>query len=94
MFAIELARHAITVNAYAPGMTRTAMWDGLAKDLEELGVKDKNQSSDQYAADSTAMGRIGTPEDIANVVGGFLAGPNSGFVTGQTIVIDGGSVLI
>ena len=42
-------------------------------------------------AGRTMVGRVGAPEDIANAVG-FLAGPEAGFVTGQTLVVDGGRV--
>ena len=92
VFAMEMARHSITVNAYAPGVIGTPMWEGLSKDLEELGLKDKSQSTEQHGATLSALGRIGTPEDVANVVGGFLATPNADFVVGQTIVVDGGIV--
>jgi meso-butanediol dehydrogenase / (S,S)-butanediol dehydrogenase / diacetyl reductase len=38
------------------------------------------------------MKRVSVPDDVGKVVGGFLAGPDSEFVTGQTIVVDGGII--
>ena len=78
--AIELARQGITVNAVLPGNIRT---EGLA----ELG--------DDYAATMTAaipLGRLGTVEEIGHACL-FLASVEAGFITGQTLVVDGGQVL-
>lgn len=92
VFALELAKHSITVNAYAPGIVGTPMWKSIREGLEERNVMDKETSLEEYASSINAMGRLGTPEDVANVVGGFLAGPDAAYLTGQTIVIDGGIV--
>lgn len=92
VFALELAKHGITVNAYAPGMTGTPMWDGIWQALEQRNLTDKSTTAGDYAANMNAMGRLGKPEDIANVVAGFLVGPNASYMTGQTLVIDGGTV--
>ena len=80
--AAELGERGIRVNAIAPGAIDTDM----AQDF--LG-------SDEGKAQITsiqALKRIGQPEDIANVAG-FLAGPDSGWVTGQVIDTSGGSRL-
>ena len=90
--AMELARHKIAVNAYAPGIVGTAMWDQIDEKLGELEGRQKGESVTKYATDLTAMGRVSVPDDVAKVVGGFLAGKDSDFVTGQTIVVDGGIV--
>ena len=45
-----------------------------------------------YSSTLTALGRVSTPEDVGNVVGGFMVSRDSDFVTGQTIVIDGGII--
>lgn len=84
VFAMEMAKHHIQVNAYAPGIVGTAMWDLIDEKLGETVLK--------YATDLTAMQRVSVPDDVAKVVGGFLAGPDSEFVTGQTIVVDGGII--
>ena len=94
VFALDLARNGITVNAYAPGTTKTVMWDGLVKDMEDLGFKDKTQTADEFAAAGVPLGRIATADDIADVVGAFLVGPYSRFMTGQIITIDGGATLL
>ncbi|MEU2929332.1 3-oxoacyl-ACP reductase FabG [Streptomyces sp. NPDC007251] len=82
--AAELGPYGVTVNAVAPGFVATPMVDALA---ERLGA-DRAQFLDRAAAES-ALGRVGSVEDIAAVVA-FLAGPDSGFVTGQTVYVDGG----
>lgn len=78
--ARELGPHGITVNAVAPGATPTE-----ATDPEEV---ERQQST--IAARS--IPRMQTPEDIVGTVL-FLASPAAAFVTGQTVVVDGGRVL-
>jgi 3-oxoacyl-[acyl-carrier protein] reductase len=69
----------ITVNAVAPGMTRTRQPERDARGFEEAGTR-------------IPLGRVAEPDDIADVVA-FLAGGGSRYITGQTIVVDGGAVL-
>lgn len=78
--ARELSKRNITCNAVAPGFIKTEMTDVL-----DDAVKDamKNQ---------IPLGRIGEPEDIANAVA-FLASDNASYITGQTLVVDGGMVM-
>jgi 3-oxoacyl-[acyl-carrier protein] reductase len=78
--AIELARYNITVNAIAPGFIHTAMTDAIPEELRAGMIK------------SIPVGREGAPYDIARVYL-FLASPESGFITGQLFVIDGGQTL-
>ena len=92
VFAMELAKHSITVNAYAPGIIGTPMWNSIREGLEERNFMDKKTTLEDYASNINVMGRLGAPEDVANVVGGFLTGPNAAYLTGQTIVVDGGIV--
>ncbi|OZM81928.1 3-ketoacyl-ACP reductase [Pseudonocardia sp. MH-G8] len=75
--ARELGSRAVTVNAVLPGLTDT---DGLRPEIRE------NASS---IIQMTPLGRIGTPEDVAEVVA-FLASAESRWVTGQTIGASGG----
>jgi NAD(P)-dependent dehydrogenase (short-subunit alcohol dehydrogenase family) len=92
VFAMEMARHAITVNAYAPGIVGTAMWDLIDEKLGEVEGRPKGETVVKYSKELTALGRVSVPEDVSNVVGGFLCSSDSGFCTGQTIVVDGGIV--
>lgn len=77
--AKELGPRGITVNAVAPGFIDTDMTANLADDLKEGAKK------------QIALGRFGKPEEIANVVA-FLASDDASFITGQTIVADGGMI--
>lgn len=88
---MEMAEHNITVNAYAPGIVGTAMWDLID---EKLGAKTGAKKGDtikKYSEELIALKRTSTPEDVAGTVS-FLAGTDSDYMTGQTVVIDGGIV--
>jgi 3-oxoacyl-[acyl-carrier protein] reductase len=76
----ELAPAGIRVNAVAPGFIDTDMTQALPED--------------KYAERMTsiAMGRIGTPEDVARTIA-FLAGDDAAYVTGQIIGVDGGMLI-
>ncbi|MGC9666653.1 SDR family oxidoreductase [Planosporangium sp. 12N6] len=78
-FAHELAPK-VRVNAVAPGIVRTKLARALWENHEE-----------QLKA-QLPLGRIGEPTDIAEAIG-FLAGPASSWITGQTLVIDGGATI-
>jgi 3-oxoacyl-[acyl-carrier protein] reductase len=79
--AVELARSGVRVNAVAPGYIRTA----------QLLSKEHSLGPDGAAAAATniPMGRLGEPEDVADVIT-FLASSAARYITGQTIVVDGG----
>jgi NAD(P)-dependent dehydrogenase (short-subunit alcohol dehydrogenase family) len=81
VMAKELGRRGITVNAIAPGFTLTEASKGLLDDAASYGV------------DRGALRRASQPEDIVGAAL-YLAGPDSGFVTGQTMVVDGGRQFI
>ncbi len=78
--AKELGPSGITVNAVAPGFIDTDM--------------NKNISSDDRESfrEETPLGKIGTPEDVANLLL-FLASDSADFITGQVIGVDGGAIL-
>ncbi|MFJ7206598.1 SDR family oxidoreductase [Streptomyces sp. NPDC098789] len=80
--ANELGRRGITVNTVEPGVVLTDMVAAYAAVPEAVAGLEA----------ITALGRIGEPEDIADVVG-FLAGPQGRWVTGQTIDVSGGTYL-
>jgi len=92
VFAMEMSKHKIAVNAYAPGIVGTAMWDLIDEKLGEIEGRPRGETVKKYSQELTAMGRVSVPEDVGKAVGGFLCGPDSDFVTGQTIVVDGGIV--
>ena len=81
VMAKELGRRGITVNAIAPGFTLTEASYGLMENAENYGV------------DRGAIKRASQPEDIVGAAL-FLAGPDSSYYTGQTMVVDGGRQFI
>ena len=78
--ALELAKHNITVNAVLPGNIWT---EGLA---------DAGEDYERTMRASIPLGRLGAVEDIGHAVL-YFASKEAGFVTGQTLIIDGGQVL-
>jgi len=75
--AKEVGSRGITANAVAPGFIETDMTAGLGDDLRDA------------AAGGIALGRFGTPGEIASAVG-YLASDAASYITGQVIVVDGG----
>ncbi|KAF3016211.1 hypothetical protein E8E14_011438 [Neopestalotiopsis sp. 37M] len=90
-YASELAEHHITVNAYAPGIIGTAMWELIDAELAKKSGVPKGSVIEKYVTELTALGRVGTADDVARHVS-FLASSDSNFVTGQTQIIDGGII--
>ena len=82
VFAQELGPKGINVNAIAPGWIKTDMTVGKSGPEEDAKVNKRK-------AELAAMRRIGDPQDIANLAL-YLASDESNFITGQTIVADGG----
>lgn len=78
-YAVENGRHNIRINAIAPGLVKT----DFARALYE------NPEAAKAAIARTPMGRLGEPEDIAGAAV-LLASPAASWLTGQTIVVDGG----
>lgn len=88
--ARALAEHNITVNAFSPGVVKTPLWTTLDKDLEAIGEGDSGFDS---MAAGILLGRAAQPEDIVPTAL-FLASSDSDYVTGQTMAIDGGMILV
>lgn len=78
--AREIGSRNVTVNVVAPGFIETDMTDGLGSSVAEEVVQ------------RVALGRLGQPEEIAAAVG-YLASDDASYVTGQTLVVDGGLAL-
>ncbi|RSM19155.1 hypothetical protein CDV31_002076 [Fusarium ambrosium] len=90
-FAMEMAPHKITVNAYAPGIVGTAMWDLIDEELAKVHGAKKGDMIKKHSDDLISLGRTSVPEDVAKMVS-FLSGPDSDYVTGQTLLVDGGII--
>jgi len=77
--ALELSPHNINVNAIAPGVIATKMTEDMLKD----------KKTKEVLLASTPLGRVGQPEEIGKAAV-FLASDDSNFITGHTLVVDGG----
>lgn len=78
--AKELGSRGITANLVSPGPTET-----------ELFLNGKTKEQLETFGKMAALGRLGKPQDIANVIS-FMAGPDSNWITGQNIFVNGGTV--
>jgi NAD(P)-dependent dehydrogenase (short-subunit alcohol dehydrogenase family) len=81
--ALDEAQHGIRVNAVCPGYTRTRML------MSGIGPTEDPVAAEREMAAIHPLGRIGEPMEIANVVA-FLASDEASFVTGGTMLVDGG----
>jgi 2-hydroxycyclohexanecarboxyl-CoA dehydrogenase len=84
--AKELARFNIRVNAVSPGPVQTALWDSL-----HSGEKGKRVT--EAVTRAIPLRRLGTPEDVADVVAFFIS-DDARYLTGQVLSIDGGLTMI
>jgi 3-oxoacyl-[acyl-carrier protein] reductase len=78
--AREVGSRSITCNAVAPGFIETAMTSGFSEDFKQNALK------------AIPLGRIGTPEDVANAVA-FLASDEASYITGHVLSINGGMLM-
>ncbi len=81
--ALAYARDGVRINAICPGPIDTPLLQGYFRDRKEMA---------DYYAEHNPMGRIGTPDDVANVAV-FLASDEANYVTGATYTVDGGGSL-
>jgi meso-butanediol dehydrogenase/(S,S)-butanediol dehydrogenase/diacetyl reductase len=88
--ARELAHLGITVNAYCPGIVNTPMMRKVAQDVADNAKQSVEWGMEQFAQ-HIALKRLSQPEDVAACVS-FLSGPDSDYMTGQAVIIDGGMV--
>ncbi|NUL83299.1 MAG: 3-oxoacyl-[acyl-carrier-protein] reductase [Armatimonadetes bacterium] len=75
--ALEIGSRGVTCNAVAPGFIDTEMTEGLSQELKEVALK------------RIPLGRMGQVADVAHAVL-FLLSPEASYITGQTLVVDGG----
>jgi NAD(P)-dependent dehydrogenase (short-subunit alcohol dehydrogenase family) len=96
VIAKELAPHGITVNAICPGVLWTAFWEKLAQFIADTNPAFKGMTArqvfDKRVADVIPMKREQTPEDIGWAAV-FLASDQARNITGQSLNVDGGSVI-
>ncbi|MBF6225985.1 3-oxoacyl-ACP reductase FabG [Nocardia abscessus] len=83
--ALELGPYGVTVNAVAPGYIATAM---TAATADRVGMNAEDHQ--KAAAERTPLGRVGRPEEVAAVIA-FLASDEAGYVSGQTLYVNGGA---
>lgn len=88
--AQEWAQYGITVNAYCPGIVGTAMWDLIDEELAKHMGLQKGEALKQYS-ELITLGRVEEPEDVAAFVS-YLASRDSDYMTGQSVMIDGGII--
>lgn len=88
-----LAEHAITCNAFAPGVVDTPLWEQLDADLVAIGDADHPGQAMADFSSGILRGRPALPADIVGTAL-YLASSDSDYLTGQVIMIDGGMVLV
>ncbi|WP_241647648.1 (S)-acetoin forming diacetyl reductase [Rosenbergiella metrosideri] len=88
--ARDLAPLGITVNAYCPGIVKTPMWQRIDKEISAAAGQPEGYGTEQFAKRIT-LGRLSEADDVAACVS-YLAGPDSNYMTGQSLLIDGGMV--
>jgi 3-oxoacyl-[acyl-carrier protein] reductase/meso-butanediol dehydrogenase/(S,S)-butanediol dehydrogenase/diacetyl reductase len=90
--ALEMAYHGITANVLCPGQVDTSRSD----EGNKLRAQKLGKSVEEVVSQSVSkipLGRVATPEEVASTVG-FLAGPAAVYITGQTIHVDGGALMM
>ncbi|MHB1005967.1 MAG: SDR family NAD(P)-dependent oxidoreductase [Chloroflexota bacterium] len=86
--AMAMAPYGVTCNSVCPGIVDTKMWEYLDEALAPIEGKQKGQVKEARRK-TIPLGRLEVPEDVAGVVA-FLASDDSGYMTGQSLLVDGG----
>ena len=90
--AKALARHKINVNALAPGIVDTPMWRQLDREWGELNGWEPGEAW-RRRLQTIALGRSEVPEDVAGAAA-FLASRDADYITGQTLHVEGGIIMV
>ena len=92
--AHEMGPYGIQVNAICPGLIETERLRGIASGLKPSGtsIEDFRAQMVERSSQNNPLGRIGQPEDVANVAA-FLASPDGDYMTGQAISVSGGAAM-
>lgn len=88
--AKELASSGITVNSYCPGIVGTDMWVTIDKRMAEITGTEVGTTYKKYV-EGIALGRVETADDVAGFVA-YLSSSDADYMTGQSVLIDGGLV--
>ncbi|QGG79901.1 SDR family oxidoreductase [Litorivicinus lipolyticus] len=89
--ALALAPHGINVNAIAPGVVDTPMWDSVDALFAKYEGRPLGEKK-RLVGEAVPLGRMGDPDDMVGAVL-FFASAASHYITGQTLNVDGGCVL-
>jgi meso-butanediol dehydrogenase/(S,S)-butanediol dehydrogenase/diacetyl reductase len=90
--ARAFAKDKIRVNAICPGVVETDMWKLIDRGFRDSGLTSRDNEAFETFAATALLGRGSRADDMAGVAL-FLASPDSAFMTGQTLLVDGGIVL-
>ena len=90
--ARAFAKDKIRVNAICPGVVATDMWKLIDRGFKDSGLTSRDNEAFETFAATALLGRGSRPDDMAGVAM-FLASDDSAFMTGQTLLVDGGIVL-
>lgn len=90
--AREVAKHKITVNAYCPGIVDTDMWEQIDEAMAPIMGVEKGEAMKKFG-EGIALGRYQYPADVAALVA-FMASDDASYITGQSIITDGGIVMV
>ncbi|MHB1131481.1 MAG: SDR family NAD(P)-dependent oxidoreductase [Chloroflexota bacterium] len=89
--AMSLAPYGVTANSVCPGIVDTKMWEYLDEAIGQAEGRPKGETLKQRIT-TIPLGRVEVPEDVAKVVG-FLASDDAGYMTGQSVIVDGGTFM-
>jgi|tagenome__1003787_1003787.scaffolds.fasta_scaffold20895986_2 meso-butanediol dehydrogenase/(S,S)-butanediol dehydrogenase/diacetyl reductase len=91
--ARAFGKHQINVNAICPGVVATDMWKVIDSGFRDHGLTGKENEAFDSFAQVAVLGRASKPEDLVGVAR-FLASSDSDFMTGQSLMVDGGMVFV
>jgi meso-butanediol dehydrogenase / (S,S)-butanediol dehydrogenase / diacetyl reductase len=90
--ARAFGKDGVRVNAICPGVVATEMWKVIDKGFKDEGLTSRDNEAFETFSSGILLGRPSMAEDLAGVAV-FLAGPDSEYMTGQSLIVDGGMVL-
>lgn len=90
--ARELAPDRITVNGFCPGIVATELWRKLDEQIMGTGRTSQVGEAMAQFGEGILLGRVSVPQDCAGIAA-YLASPDSDYMTGQCIQVDGGMIL-